>query len=55
MNLSLFLPPFLSQNLTKDMADYCLRRMKRYVDPKSGREITNAYDYVDFTQTLFQN
>ncbi|XP_053212819.1 spectrin alpha chain-like [Panonychus citri] len=45
----------LYSNLTKDMADYCLRRMKRYVDPKSGREITNAYDYVDFTQTLFQN
>jgi len=45
----------LPQNLTKDMAEYCMRRMKKYVDPKTGREVPNGYDYVDFTRTLFQN
>ncbi|XP_054158910.1 spectrin alpha chain-like isoform X2 [Oppia nitens] len=45
----------LYSNLTKEMADYCMRRMKIYVDPKTGREVVNGYDYVDFTRTLFQN
>lgn len=43
------------QNLTKDMAEYCMRRMSVYVDPKTGTPVPNAYDYVDFTRTLFQN
>lgn len=45
----------LYQNLTKDMAEYCMRRMAKYVDPKTGLPIPNAYDYVEFTRTLFQN
>lgn len=45
----------LYQNLTKEMADYCMRRMKKYVDPNTGLPVANAYDYVDFTRTLFQN
>ncbi|CAG2168875.1 unnamed protein product [Oppiella nova] len=45
----------LYQNLTKEMAEYCMRRMKKYVDPKTGREVANGYDYIDFTRTLFQN
>lgn len=45
----------LYANLTKDMADYCVSRMKPYVDPKSGRSISGAYDYIEFTRTLFQN
>lgn len=45
----------LYANLTKDMADYCVSRMKPYVDPKSGRSIPGAYDYIEFTRTLFQN
>jgi spectrin alpha len=45
----------LYSNLTKEMAEYCMRRMKKYVDPKPGREVQNGYDYVDFTRTLFQN
>ncbi|RWS03708.1 hypothetical protein B4U79_02448, partial [Dinothrombium tinctorium] len=45
----------LYQNLTKEMAEYCMRRMQKYVDPKTGREIPNAYDYIHFTRTLFQN
>lgn len=43
------------QNLTKEMADYCVARMKPYVEPKTERPITNALDYIDFTRTLFQN
>ncbi|XP_035787487.1 spectrin alpha chain isoform X2 [Anopheles albimanus] len=45
----------LYSNLTKDMADYCVQRMKPYNDPKTGHAITGALDYVEFTRTLFQN
>ncbi|CAG0897835.1 unnamed protein product [Cyprideis torosa] len=44
----------LHANLSREMADYCIHRMKPYVDPRSGREIPNAFDYQDFTQNLFQ-
>ena len=30
----------LYSNLSKEMADYCIARMKPYVDPKSGQSIT---------------
>jgi len=43
----------LYTNLSKEMADYCVERMKPYSD--SDRPIPNAYDYVDFTRSLFQN
>ncbi|KPJ15539.1 Spectrin alpha chain [Papilio machaon] len=43
------------KNLTKEMADYCVARMKPYVEPKTERPIPNALDYIDFTRTLFQN
>uniref|UniRef100_A0A1W7R9J9 Spectrin alpha chain n=1 Tax=Hadrurus spadix TaxID=141984 RepID=A0A1W7R9J9_9SCOR len=45
----------LYANLTKEMADYCVSRMKPYVDTKTGRTVPGAYDYIDFTHTLFQN
>nr|BAM18644.1 alpha spectrin [Papilio xuthus] len=45
----------LYANLTKEMADYCVARMKPYVEPKTERPIPNALDYIDFTRTLFQN
>ncbi|XP_041973840.1 spectrin alpha chain isoform X4 [Aricia agestis] len=45
----------LYANLTKEMADYCVARMKAYVDPKTERPVPNALDYIDFTRTLFQN
>ncbi|CAH0722167.1 unnamed protein product, partial [Brenthis ino] len=45
----------LYANLTKEMADYCVARMKPYVDAKTERPIPNALDYIDFTRTLFQN
>ncbi|XP_050663567.1 spectrin alpha chain isoform X2 [Leptidea sinapis] len=45
----------LYANLTKEMADYCVARMKPYVDNKTERPVPNALDYIDFTRTLFQN
>jgi spectrin alpha len=45
----------LYHNLTREMADYCMKKMKPYVDPRTGTEVKDAYDYMDFTRTLFQN
>ncbi|XP_055377124.1 spectrin alpha chain isoform X3 [Condylostylus longicornis] len=45
----------LYSNLTREMADYCVQRMKPYNDPKTGHPIRDALDYIDFTRTLFQN
>lgn len=44
----------LYHNLTREMADYCMRKMKPYQDPNTGREVNDAFDYMDFTQRLFQ-
>ncbi|XP_071155968.1 spectrin alpha chain-like isoform X8 [Mytilus edulis] len=44
----------LYANLTKDQADYCIQRMKPFVD-KTGRTIPDAYDYTDFTESMFIN
>ncbi|ESO95207.1 hypothetical protein LOTGIDRAFT_202396 [Lottia gigantea] len=44
----------LYANLTREQADYCIARMKPYVD-KSGRTIADSYDYADFTRQLFVN
>lgn len=44
----------LYANLTKEQADYCISRMKPYVD-RSGRAIPDAYDYADFTGSMFVN
>ncbi len=43
------------QNLSKEQADYCIARMKPYEDPKTGRSVPDAYDYVTFTHDLFIN
>lgn len=32
-----------------------MSKMKHYVDPKTGREVPNSFDYQDFTQQLFQS
>lgn len=45
--------PFI-QNLTKEQADYCIARMRPYID-KSGRPIPDSYDFVDFTKSMFVN
>lgn len=42
------------QNLTKEQADYCLSHMKPYLDSK-GRELPTAFDFVEFTRSLFVN
>lgn len=47
-------PPPLLQNLTKEQADYCLSHMKPYLDSK-GRELPSAFDFVEFTRSLFVN
>ncbi|XP_055009555.1 spectrin alpha chain, non-erythrocytic 1 isoform X1 [Boleophthalmus pectinirostris] len=44
----------LYQNLTKEQADYCLSHMKPYLDSK-GREMPSAFDFVEFTRSLFVN
>merc|ERR1719277_2652900 len=44
----------LYANLTRNMADYCLGKMKGYTDSKTGQEIIEAYDYMEFMHTLFQ-
>lgn len=45
---------FVFQNLTREQADYCISHMKPYMDGK-GRELPSAYDYVEFTRSLFVN
>jgi spectrin alpha len=42
----------LQVNLPSDQVDYCIRKMNTYKD-KTGREIQNAYDYEEFTNSLF--
>lgn len=46
--------PPLPQNLSKEQADYCLSHMKPYLDSK-GRELPSAFDFVEFTRSLFVN
>ena len=42
------------QSLTKEQAEYCIDRMRPYVDDK-GREIPGAYDYKTFCEELFSS
>lgn len=51
--VELTIPPLL-QNLTREQADYCVSHMKPYVDGK-GRELPTAFDYIEFTRSLFVN
>ena len=45
----------LYDHLSKDMADYCLGKMRPYTNPQTGETIQDAYDFMEFTRTLFQN
>ncbi|KAH0615580.1 hypothetical protein JD844_005026 [Phrynosoma platyrhinos] len=47
-------PRYDSPNLTREQADYCISHMKPYMDSK-GRELPSAYDYIEFTRSLFVN
>ena len=42
-----------SQNLTPEQAEYCIKRMKQYIDPISGRSIPGALDYEEFVHQFF--
>jgi len=42
----------LYQALTREQADYCMARMKTYVD-KNGRELPGYFDYASFCEELF--
>ncbi|KAH3802147.1 hypothetical protein DPMN_155818 [Dreissena polymorpha] len=44
----------LYANLTREQADYCIQRMKPFID-RTGRTIPDAYDYADFTANMFVN
>jgi len=51
--------PFITKGelyaaLSKDQADFCLRHMPPYYDA-AGHAVNDAYNYQDFTKTLFQN
>merc|ERR1719210_2343441 len=37
----------LYDHLSTDMADYCIGKMKPYVDANSGGEVTDAYDFME--------
>ncbi|KAH3802066.1 hypothetical protein DPMN_155734 [Dreissena polymorpha] len=41
----------LYANLTREQADYCIQRMKPFID-RTGRTIPDAYDYADFTANI---
>ena len=40
------------QTLSKEQAEYCVKRMKSYKGP-DGRTVNGALDYKEFAQTLF--
>lgn len=50
----IFFLSFSFQSLTKEQAEYCIERMRPYVDDK-GREIPGAYDYKTFCEELFSS
>lgn len=43
----------LYSNLTPEQASYCRQHMSLYVDPRSGEEKPECYDYEDFTKSLY--
>ena len=46
---------YCPQNLTKEQADYCVRKMVPYVDPKTGERVPGTLDYSKFVHELFVN
>ncbi|OUC42385.1 EF hand, partial [Trichinella nativa] len=43
----------LYANLSIEQAEYCIKRMKGYVEPLSGRSVPGALDYEQFVHSLF--
>merc|ERR1711971_231963 len=44
----------LYDHLSKDMADYCIGKMQTCRDPRTDEAMPDAYDFMEFTRTLFQ-
>ena len=44
----------LYHHLSRPMADYCMKKMKPYVDPGTNTPVEDAYDFVEFTDKIFQ-
>merc|ERR1739844_533960 len=44
----------LYDHLSKDMADYCIGKMQTCRDPRTDEPMPDAYDFMEFTRTLFQ-
>ena len=44
----------LYHHLSRPMADYCMKKMKPYTDPKTNSTVEDAYDFVEFTNKIFQ-
>ena len=45
----------LYHHLSRPMADYCMRKMKPYVDPSTKAPVPDAYDFVEFTSKIFRS
>ena len=45
----------LYHNLTREMADYCMKKMKPYLDPNTDSPVADAYDFVEFTNKIFRS
>lgn len=45
----------LYANLSQEQAEYCIKRMKPFIEAGSGRKIDGALDYEQFVHQLFQN
>ncbi|CDW52174.1 Spectrin alpha chain [Trichuris trichiura] len=43
----------LYANLAPEQADYCVKRMKPYIEPLSGRSVPGALDYEQFVHSYF--
>uniref|UniRef100_A0A0N5ANF9 Spectrin alpha chain n=1 Tax=Syphacia muris TaxID=451379 RepID=A0A0N5ANF9_9BILA len=43
----------LYANLTPEQAEYCIKRMKSYTEPISGRSVPGALDFEQFVHSLF--
>ena len=44
----------LYHHLSRPMAEYCMKKMKPYVDPGTNTPVVDAYDFVEFTDKIFQ-
>merc|ERR1719319_1778153 len=43
------LQDYMAFMISKETADYCIAKMKPYVDSHTGQGVTGALDYMEFT------